>query len=57
LPVADELAKRGIPFIFATGYGDAATVPERFSSVPLIVKPYSQNSLINAISKAVGKNT
>jgi CheY-like chemotaxis protein len=38
-PVAEALASRGIPFIFATGYGDALHPPE-FAAVPTISKPY-----------------
>jgi light-regulated signal transduction histidine kinase (bacteriophytochrome)/ActR/RegA family two-component response regulator len=54
MPVADELAKRGIPFIFASGYNDSATIPERFRRVGIIVKPYSMASLTSAISEALG---
>lgn len=54
IPVADELAKRAIPFIFASGYNDSATIPERFRHVPIVVKPYSIGGLINTISEAVG---
>ncbi|MDB5612945.1 MAG: hypothetical protein JWQ22_598 [Devosia sp.] len=39
-PVADELSKRRIPFVFASGY-DAATIPHRFADVTLIQKPTS----------------
>jgi len=38
-PVAESLAARGIPFIFATGYGSALHPPE-FKRVPTISKPY-----------------
>src|SRR5690606_35065200 len=38
-PVAETLARRGIPFIFATGYGDALHPPQ-FAQVPTISKPY-----------------
>jgi len=38
-PVAEALAERGIPFIFATGYGCAVHPPE-FAGVPTISKPY-----------------
>src|SRR5687767_11352289 len=32
-PVADLLRARGVPIVFATGYG-AAAIPERFEEVP-----------------------
>jgi len=38
-PIAQRLAERGVPFIFATGYGDALHPPE-FCGVPTIAKPY-----------------
>ena len=37
-PVAERLAARGIPFLFATGYG---TQPAAWPHVPVIDKPYS----------------
>jgi len=50
LPVADELARLGIPFIFATGYGDTAMIPGRFRDLPIIRKPYSVDALRGAIA-------
>ncbi|MGB3928225.1 MAG: GAF domain-containing protein, partial [Sphingobium sp.] len=41
LPVADLLAERGVPFIFATGYGDGLELPARFEHIALVKKPYS----------------
>ena len=38
-PVADVLAERGIPFIFATGYA-GAELPEKFRGRPTIQKPF-----------------
>src|SRR5215469_12275293 len=32
-PLADALAKRGIPFLFLTGYDDKSAVPEAFRAV------------------------
>lgn len=37
-PVADALAERCVPFLFVTGYDDAA-IPERYRSVPHYQKP------------------
>ena len=34
LSVAEELARRKIPFVFATGYGDNIMVPQSFSRRP-----------------------
>lgn len=52
--VAAELAQRGVPIIFATGYGDAEH-PAHFAAVPTLTKPYSRQQLadcIAAISRA-----
>lgn len=37
-PVADALLERGVPFVFATGFG-AAMIPERFAGIALCEKP------------------
>jgi CheY-like chemotaxis protein len=47
-PVADALAAKGIPFLFATGYGTAA-LPERFSGRPILEKPYGRSQLETAL--------
>ncbi|MBV8978614.1 MAG: response regulator [Alphaproteobacteria bacterium] len=44
LAVADELGRRGIPFVFATGCTDN-DLPRRFASRPLLLKPLSQSDL------------
>ncbi|GLK76765.1 signal transduction histidine kinase [Methylopila jiangsuensis] len=52
LPVAEALALRGVPFIFATGYGDRSMIPPDFSHVPVVRKPYEADALIAAILRA-----
>jgi CheY-like chemotaxis protein len=47
-PVADVLQQRGIPFVFATGYDEAA-VPSRYRDVPRWEKPFSFDSLVQAL--------
>ncbi|WP_233741630.1 response regulator [Agrobacterium vitis] len=47
-PVADALQMRGIPFIFATGYG-AAGIDERFSKAQVLSKPYDVRALQAAL--------
>ena len=39
-PVAAALAARGVPFVFATGYGQAG-VPETWRDRPALQKPFS----------------
>jgi two-component SAPR family response regulator len=51
-PLADELERRGIPFIFATGH-DAAIIPERFKSKPRLEKPFTAQSLQAVVRRFV----
>ena len=50
-PVARELQRRSVPFIFATGYGDAEH-PDEFSNVPTVTKPYSRAAVMEALAMA-----
>jgi CheY-like chemotaxis protein len=52
-PVADRLAAREVPFIFATGYGEAG-VPLRYRGRPVVAKPFRSDQLEAAINKAIG---
>lgn len=51
-PVADVLAARGVPFVFATGYGKAG-VEERFGHVSVLSKPYESDALEAALMSAL----
>ena len=42
--VAEILSKRGVPFVFVTGY-DAESVDSRFAGVPILQKPIERNML------------
>ncbi len=42
--VAEILSKRGVPFVFVTGY-DADSVDSRFAGVPILQKPIERNML------------
>lgn len=48
-PVAEALARRGIPFIFATGYGDVGDAPGGFDA-PVIRKPYDVRQVAAAVA-------
>lgn len=52
-PVADALAARGIPFIFATGYG-AEAAPLSAYGAPRLDKPYDETALRRAMEAAFG---
>ena len=51
--VADELARRGVPFLFATGYAEAG-VQWTGHEVPLLAKPYRQEQIAAALGKLLG---
>ena len=51
-PLAEVLAKRGIPLVFATGYG-AAGIPNELRYVPLLAKPFRQRDLERALANAL----
>ncbi|MBS0240799.1 MAG: GAF domain-containing protein [Proteobacteria bacterium] len=51
--VADLLAGRAIPFAFATGYGLDVLRPPEFAAVPLIAKPFSDQSLAEILGRCL----
>jgi len=55
-PVADTLAERGIPFIFATGYGSGG-LKDDYSGHPTLQKPFTMEMLGHAIREASGQVT
>ena len=48
-PVADVLRRRGIPFVFTTGY-DAAALPQSYADVPRCQKPTDERRLQRCLS-------
>lgn len=46
--VAEELIRRDIPFVFATGY-DQAVIPSQFGDVPRWEKPFDPGALVRAL--------
>lgn len=54
-PVAHALRERGIPFIFASGYGDRALQSGAFSGVPVVTKPYGERDVRSAIGRVLKK--
>ena len=53
-PVAAALAERGVPFIFATGYGENRGAPEGFDA-PIIRKPYDVAQIAAALADLTGR--
>lgn len=55
-PVAEALEAKGVPFIFATGYGIAG-ISEAFSHVPAIAKPYEPRTLERLLASTLNRPT
>lgn len=53
-PIAELLAGRGIPFVFATGYG-AAGLPEKFRDAPILAKPFQNADLRRALAQSIAQ--
>lgn len=49
LSVAEDLQSRGIPFLFASGYGEQAQLSREFADVYVITKPYGRAEIIEAM--------
>lgn len=47
-PLADDLKRRGVPFVFATGY-DARVIPDAYAAVPRCEKPVSREAVVSAL--------
>ena len=48
-PVVEVLVERGVPFVFATGYGQRG-VPEPYRQTPTLQKPFQSDALADAIN-------
>ena len=52
IPVAERLKAMGVPFIFGTGFGDQANLPEGLAGAQILSKPYSDKALRDALTAA-----
>ena len=55
VPVAQALLARGVPFLFATGYGESRGAPEGFDA-PIIRKPYDVAQITSALADITGRS-
>jgi CheY-like chemotaxis protein len=55
-PVADILAKRKIPFVFVTGYGDL-TLPASYENRPTLQKPFQVEELNKALARLIAQKS
>ena len=53
-PVADILAKRGVPFVFVSGYGEGS-LTERFRDRPSLQKPFQAEQIKVTLDKLLSK--
>ena len=44
-PVAEELQRRNVPFLFLSAYPERNVIPAQFAAVPRLGKPLEQNHL------------
>ena len=51
-PIAEVLAERGVPFVFATGYG-VTNLPAGLSGRPVLQKPFQQQELERVLRAAL----
>jgi hypothetical protein len=54
-PLADELSRRNIPFVFSTGY-DNSFVPPEYSSIRRFSKPADDREVAAALLEAVQRS-
>ena len=52
-PVAAALQRRGVPFVFVTGYG-AAGLEGEWRDAPVVQKPFQPHELMAAIERVCG---
>lgn len=51
-PIAEALNERGLPFVFATGYG-SGSLPAQLQHAPVLQKPFHQYELERALGAAL----
>lgn len=53
-PVARHLAEIGVPFAFATGYGDASALTQRYPQALIVQKPLNEQAMRAALASVSG---
>ncbi|UXN75980.1 response regulator (plasmid) [Devosia sp. A8/3-2] len=51
-PLADELSRRNVPYVFSTGYDDSI-VPARYSDIRRFSKPADERQIASILLEAV----
>jgi light-regulated signal transduction histidine kinase (bacteriophytochrome)/CheY-like chemotaxis protein len=55
LPIADALLAKGVPFVFATGYGEQLKLPDAHADAGVIQKPYTASSIAWALESLLAR--
>ncbi len=53
-PIADRLMELNVPFLFATGYGEQANLPDEHRGRPVVQKPYTLENVARALDGLLG---
>jgi CheY-like chemotaxis protein len=53
--VADRLLEMKVPFLFATGYGEQAELPDQHKGRPVMQKPYTLENLARIAPEVLGQ--
>lgn len=53
-PVANRLLELGVPFIFASGYGEQASLPMEHRTRQVVQKPYTLENMARALAVLLG---
>jgi CheY-like chemotaxis protein len=53
-PAAEELRRRGIPFVFHTAHGERSEIQSQFGDVPVCRKPVRMDQLLETIARIAG---
>lgn len=53
-PIADRLAALRVPFLFATGYGEQANLPQEHRGRLVVQKPYTIENVARAMDTLLG---
>jgi DNA-binding response OmpR family regulator len=54
-PIADELERRKVPFLFASGYGMDG-IPERYRDATVLQKPYDMKAVRLVLEELLAKS-
>ena len=54
LPIADRLLALGVPYLFATGYGDQLNLPDEHAGATIVQKPYTLSGMQRRLAERAG---